>query len=345
MQFDPTTVARLDIPATLSLDRPTMCIVVDTEEEFDWSAPFDRDARGTLTAANQELAHEIFDPLGIKPMYVMDQAIVDCDTASSFFEKLKTEDRCEIGAHLHPWLTPPYEEEVNNHNSYQGNLPKNLEFAKVRHLKDSIQERFGDAPITFKAGRYGLGKNSFSILKELGFKIDCSVVPHTNYSAVEGPDFRHMKASPFWTDTDHSLLELPLTRGYTGWGRNMGDMLRFIFDTPKISAFRIPGILSRSGMLKRITLTPEGIRAKDQKALLRAEVTRGRQFFSLAYHSSSLGVGYTSYVQSKEDLKAFLDNLKEVLIFFQNELGGQFLAVTDIYRNAQEAIPQKRNNI
>ncbi|MBL4837858.1 MAG: hypothetical protein JKY34_09790, partial [Kordiimonadaceae bacterium] len=47
----------------------------------------------------------------------------------------------------------------------------------------------------------------------------------------------------------------------------------------------------------------------------------------------------TPYVQSKDDLKALLDNLREVLIFFQQELGGEFMSVTEVYNrvSAQNA--------
>lgn len=46
---------------------PVLAVVVDTEEEFDWDKPFDRQARSvTATTANAKV-HEIYDRFGISP--------------------------------------------------------------------------------------------------------------------------------------------------------------------------------------------------------------------------------------------------------------------------------------
>ena len=43
---------------------PQLAVVVDTEEEFDWTAPFSRDARTTRSIPAQALAHGIAARLG-----------------------------------------------------------------------------------------------------------------------------------------------------------------------------------------------------------------------------------------------------------------------------------------
>src|SRR3546814_20419106 len=45
---------------------------------------------------------------------------------------------CRIGAHLHPWVNPPHREVVNAVNSYPGNLPPELERAKLTALTQEI---------------------------------------------------------------------------------------------------------------------------------------------------------------------------------------------------------------
>ena len=71
--------------------------------------------------------------------------------------------RAEVGAHLHPWVTPPAEEEVTRFNSYAGNLPLSLESSKIARLVEAIEASFGRRPIVYKAGRYGFGANTASI--------------------------------------------------------------------------------------------------------------------------------------------------------------------------------------
>src|SRR3546814_16462643 len=80
--------------------------------------------------------------------------------------------RCDIGAQLHPWVTPPHDEAVNEHNSYAGNLPPALQRAKMTALRDAIRDRFDVAPTVYRAGRYGPGPDRASILAELGFRRD-----------------------------------------------------------------------------------------------------------------------------------------------------------------------------
>ena len=48
----------------------------------------------------------------------------------------------KIGAHLHPWVNPPFVESVSNYNSYPGNLPGALERAKLHKLTSRIEQSF-----------------------------------------------------------------------------------------------------------------------------------------------------------------------------------------------------------
>ena len=54
---------------------PELLIVVDTEEEFDWTRPFSRDAVATRSIPAQARAHAIYDRLGIVPTYVVDYPV------------------------------------------------------------------------------------------------------------------------------------------------------------------------------------------------------------------------------------------------------------------------------
>jgi len=331
LQVQSFTNARTDLVVGHIPDRPILTVVVDTEEDFDWAAPFSRDNRRTNSATEQARAHEIFDPLGVKPAYLMDQAIVDCDKSRDFFMQLHKQGCCDIGAHLHGWLTPPYDEEVNDVNSFQCNLPYELEYQKIKNLRNSINDRFGFQPKVFKAGRYGIGSSTYEILNELGFRVDCSVVPFTNYRNIGGSNFYGLPDKPFWADDNSNLLSVPLTRGFTGVASALGPALKSVFDSDFSRKMKVPAVLARSNMVNRITLTPEGMMVDDQKTLIKSLYHSGHSYFSLAYHSSSLGVGNTSYVKTRDDLTAFLNNLNEILLFFKNEMGGKFLSLMDVY--------------
>ena len=99
----------LDLPAEWP---PTLVVVVDTEEEFDWNAPFDSNSRSTTNILFQPLAQEIMDRHGIVPIYVVDYPVADTPEAVSVLRAIADNGRCEIGAHLHPWVCPPHEEVI-----------------------------------------------------------------------------------------------------------------------------------------------------------------------------------------------------------------------------------------
>jgi len=320
-------------PANLPLNHPpVLCVVVDTEEEFNWSQPFSRSNVGTTSIAAQVLAHtKIYDRLGIIPTYVVDWPVANSPSAFTTLRSLMNEGRCEVGTHLHPWVSPPHVEEVNNFNSFTGNLTAALEYQKLKLLTQAITDNFKRAPIVFKAGRYGLGPHTAQALQRLGYLIDASVVPHTSFVAVDGPDFTAFDNQAYWFgDPQAPLLELPVTTGYCGYLRRYGTWMYPALNTPLARSFRLGGIAARSGALERIRLTPEGVDAASNKRLMATLVSAGTQVLTLTYHSPSMVPGNTPYVHTNDDLKQFLRCIDDVLAFFKTELGGVFMSLSAI---------------
>ena len=308
--------------------RPQLAIVVDTEEEFDWTLPFSRASTATASVAAQERAHAIYDRLGIVPTYAIDYPVASTPAAAEVLARLSANGRAEIGAHLHPWVTPPHDEEVTPFNSYACNLPPELERAKIEALTAAIHLAFGIRPTVFKAGRYGFGPNTQEVLKALGYTVDCSFVPYCSFSGDGGPSFGSAPDQPFWLDAERTLLEIPMTSGFFGALAGAGPKVAPLFDDPRAERLRIPGVLARTGLMARSRLTPEGVTAEEQCRLLSRLVRSGRRFFTLTYHSPSLQPGNTPYVRSEADLADFLDRIEAVLLFFRDRLGGEFTTVS-----------------
>lgn len=312
--------------------RPVLCIVVDTEEEFNWAAPFSRESTGVNSIASQRLAHErVYDRLGIVPTYVVDWPVATTPQSITTMKGLLDEGRCHIGTHLHPWVSPPHIEEVNTFNSYTGNLPTALEFEKLSQLTQAIAQNFGKAPIVFKAGRYGLGPHTSAAMQRLGYRIDASVVPHTTFTSDGGPDFSGFNNQAYWFGpTTAPLLELPVTTGFCGFLKQLGPTLYPIIQSPMSNALHIGGVAARTGALERIRLTPEGIDATANKRLMRTLVQAGVQVLTLTYHSPSLVPGNTPYVRTAVERDRFLTCIAECCNYFRDELAGEFMAVQDL---------------
>lgn len=310
---------------------PLVAVVVDTEEKFDWNAPFTRKTRDVSSVAEQIRAHSIFDRLGIVPTYVIDDPVVSDSSAAGLLREFHQDGRCEIGAHLHPWVSPPFNEEVNRYNSYHGNLAPAVEREKLLRLTEAIAKTFGHTPRVFKAGRYGLGPSTFDVLEECGYTVDCSVVPYSSFAEDGGPNFYGFPDRPYWSS--NGLFEVPLSRGFFGYLPWVGERMPVAFDARLAVRMRLPGVLGRLGIARRSTLTPEGISIENQKRLVKQLLDRGHKVLTLTYHSSSLGIGCTPYARTEEERDRVVAALSEVLEWLQHTSGCRFTTVAAV-RNA-----------
>ena len=308
-------------PVELQEDRPpTLYVVVDTESEFDWDAPMDRTQTRVSSASQQVLAQSVLDTYGIRPIYVVDYTIASQPEGFEPLAAILARHGCVIGAHLHPWTNPPFEEKVSERNSFAGNLPPGLEERKLQTLVAMIEQNFGVKPLFFKAGRYGLSAQTLDVLQRLGFQIDFSIMPLADLRSKGGPDFRTADAFPYET-LDRSIQSIPMTRGQAGLLAPLPNGLHNLVHSQLGRRVRLPGLLSRSGLLNTATLTPEGMTVQEQVTLLRAMHGRGHRTFVLHYHSPSLG-GHTPYVRNKAELTSFLNNIRKVCGFFLGPFGG-----------------------
>lgn len=320
-------------PARLAAGQgPVLLVIVDTEEEFAWDQPFNRASVGTASIAGQPLMHErVFDRFGIVPSYMVDWPVATTPASIEVLRTLMNAGRCEIGAHLHPWVAPPYDEEVSSFNSYAGNLPRQLEFDKLRMLTTAIAQSFDRAPLAFKAGRYGVGPNTAESIAALGYRIDASVVPYSAFLEDGGPDFRAFDEHPYWFETNGgTLLELPVTTGYAGWLSGQGPALDELSQRPWARKAHLGGILARSRALERIRLSPEVASGDEMKRLSASLHRNGCQVFSLTYHSPSMVPGHTPYVRSAADLERFIATVHDYCAWFRDTLGGQFMSMSQL---------------
>ncbi len=133
-----------------------MTVVVDTEEEFDWSSPVSRNATSVRHMREIGRLQRVFDEYSIRPTYVIDYPIASQQESIQPLKELARDGRAVIGAHLHTWVSPPFEEEPTARFSFQGNLPRHLEAAKMRRLKERIAESFCIAPVWLRDKRHEL---------------------------------------------------------------------------------------------------------------------------------------------------------------------------------------------
>lgn len=273
-------------------------VFVDCEEEFDWSAPLDRAQRATTAMRAFPEAHRRFAASGVGLTCLADYPVATDPAAVAILREVAADGRSAIGAQLHPWVNPPHDEEVSARNSFPGNLPRAQQQAKIEALTAAIGEAFGARPLAFRAGRYGLGPDSWALLEAAGYRLSTSARARYDYRADGGPDYR-ATGNDAWRVG--GLIELPLTTVFTGGLRRSGSIL---FD----AVGRVPrgrGLLSRTGLLRRVALTPEDMPIRDALEAVAIAVGEGERLLTFSFHSPSLAPGHTPYVRDADDLLTF----------------------------------------
>ena len=286
-------------------------VTVDTEEEFDWSKPFDRSGHGLSHVPRLGKFQQFCEGSGVVPVYLIDYPVAtDPQTVEVLGDAVRA-GRAEVGVQLHPWVSPPHTEQVNEFNSFAGNLNAELERAKFQKLRGTIEDAFGVPPRIYRAGRYGLGPATAGILSETGIAFDTSVRSRFDYSGGGGPDYRQHPLRPYWIDRSAGLIELPLTTVFWGVLRQQGDWLY-----PRL--WRAPamrGVLSRLGMLERIPLTPEGVSSEEAIKGIDIAIDDGLPLLVFSFHSPSLRPGLTPYVHDEEGLDRFYDWWRRIFTY------------------------------
>lgn len=281
-------------------------VFVDTEEEFDWRLPLSRESRSVTAVRAIPEAHARFADRRVALTYLVDHPIATSPEAIEILRRAIEDGRSAIGTQLHPWVNPPFDEAVSGPNSFTANLPKPLQAAKLAELTRAIAAAFGARPLVYRAGRYGIGPDTFALLEAEGYRLDSSMRPGYDYADEAGPDFTAIPNRAFRRG---GIVELPFTTVFTGHARGGGvGLYRALGRIPKGK-----GIAARLGLLSRVSLTPEDMPLADALEAVRVAVGEGLRVLNFAFHSPSLEPGHTPYVRDAADLAVFWRWWDEVL--------------------------------
>ncbi len=326
-----------------SSNHPRLIITIDTEEEGLWGGRYRMTGNTVENIRGVPRFQSLCDELGIRPVYLVDAPVVQDDRASTVLEEIHAAGRCEIGTHVHPWCNPPIDEQADCRESYLCNLPVSLQRAKIEWLTEAISERFGKRPVSFRAGRYGLDIAGARILAELGYRVDSSVIPFTDYSADRGPDFRNAPWQPYWVGGDDlcsaaesgKLLEVPVSVGFSRSNFSRAMQCQSLLGKAPLRWLRLEGILDRSQVLKRIKLSPEKATARDMKTLIDRSCESPSAVLVMMFHSSSLVPGESPYVRDESGLEEFLERIAETCRYFLESKAGVSCTLEDVAMERQ----------
>jgi hypothetical protein len=198
-----------------------LILTLDCEAEGQW------DFGSPLSTGNVKFwprFQELCDSYGIVPTYLLTSEIVEDGLARDLLAAWAKRDAAHVGAHLHPWTTPPYRDQPglrfnDEVHAYPSQLPPDLLLAKLRTLTEQLTAAFGIPPTSYRAGRFGFDSGCARALHECGYLVDTSVTPYVSWKpslgldGVGGPDFSRLSPRPFRVadSGEPGLVEIPVT--------------------------------------------------------------------------------------------------------------------------------------
>jgi len=298
-----------------------LIVTIDTEED-NWGC-FTPDGHTVENIERIPELQDLLDQFEVKPTYMMTYPVVSDDRAASILKAIFDKGNCEIGTHCHPWNTPPFQEETNERNSMLCNLPAELQYEKIKFLHETIRQRFGMNPISFRSGRWGYGPEVAKHIYELGYKIDSSITPYVDWTHDHGPDFSDISPRPFkfsYEDIyrhapDGPLVEIPVTVGYFQSNFALCNRISKVLTKKPLDRLVLHKILNKLNLLNRVWLSPEVADAKSMIRLARRMMANDYQLINLFFHTPALKRGLSPFVRTKDDEVKFLERIRDFLIF------------------------------
>jgi hypothetical protein len=301
---------------------PAVLLGVDTEADDQWSA----EGRRTLTVRNAERLpglQALCDGFGIPPSYLVTHEMATRPESADVLRGLAREGRCEIGAHLHPWTSPPFRPEDTAGHTYPHNLPPELLERQMSDLTATIEQGLGVRPTTYRAGRNGFDGGSLGVLERLGYTVDTSVDPLFNERRKGGMSFAGAPLTPYHPDYRDvrragasKILEVPISAATSP---PLPKAVEALYS--KLPPIPWRGALRRLG-LRGVWLRPSYAALPDMLAFASRLARAGAPCVNIIFHSSELLPGGSPYTPDGPSVTRFLDDLKRLLEHLTVRLGG-----------------------
>ena len=297
-----------------------LLVGIDTEGDNQWDAQARLRQRFENIYALPAL-HALFGRHGVRPTYVITHPVATDRRSADVLRELKARGDCEIGAHHHAWETPPCTPEDIARHAYAASLPLPQFEAQLASLTAAITEAVGDAPVSYRSGRFGFSAAHVPALERYGYEVESSVAPLFYEAHKQGPDFVDAPLTPYYLAYDSAtragtstLLEVPVSAALN---RRLPKALQYAYArAPR--PYTTKRVLRKLGLAHVRWLRPSYSSLDDMKALARDLCNAGEPVLNLLFHSSEAIVGGSPYNRTAAELGAFCDRLER---FFEYATG------------------------
>lgn len=309
-------------------------ISIDTECDKDtqWQVP--QPMRFYNIREQENTLFPVFKDNNIKPTYLLSPEVLKDNDSVEFFKN--TDLTLELGTHLHTeFIEPNANMGSLTTSGIQLNLPKEIEFQKLKNLTELFKNQFGYQPKSFRSGRFGSSENTTSILSELNYFVDSSIVPYsTKRFGDKYIDSWHHKLKPYWERFgDKKILQVPLTLVNPGYSK-LPFFLKYNIGQPNSTTKKIAKKLGYS--LKTSWLRP--FRSKTSELIQIAEIAINEEFknedfavINVMFHSNELYPKASPYCLTQKDVEEFTSSIDKLFKYLSSKYNLCSIGLSDLY--------------
>jgi hypothetical protein len=294
-----------------------LVITVDVEEEGLFSRKYPREGAGVANVAELRRLEFIPREFGFPLTLLLTYPVARDPIARQTLLTWRREHGAEIGAHLHPWNTPPFVDGPDPEPITTASLPLPLVAEKLATLVNCIAENFPEPPRSFRMGRFDWSSGLLKLLPRFGLTVDTSMVPLT----IRGPGVPNFltPTDPFWLDNPASpggrLLEAPVTMApvWEGSARalhRLAGLLPANLGEALLSRYRFVGVAG---------IHPAWFPWFSMRLAVRLHRRRGGRVLTLFLHSSELLPGGSPDFPDEAAVSRLVAKLRDFLAWLVNQ--------------------------
>ncbi len=320
--------------------------VISVDTESDWFNKADNDIS---SIRGVPYLQETCARYGMIPTYLVTYEMAYKQEAVRVIKEYLDRDECEVGAHMHIWSTPPFENPNERGvdekwiRGIQSEIPGDALDKKMTSLSKIIESNYGASPTSHRAGRWGVDRRTLVWLAEHGYLVDSSICPYVNRVGAKGVNgvieynSRHSPNAPYYPDSidftreagpDNNridLIEVPAT-GIKGdiFGqykfRGTGRLRNFLYK------LGYTGVAARP--FQPSFDIPMNVFEKMTRRLYESEI----QVINMMFHSTELIAGGSPFSKTEEKLSRLKARL-ETALSLAKEYSIRGIRLSDVYKH------------
>ncbi len=323
---------------------------IDVEADNEWAGAPERAYRSLQQLPRLQ---ELCDELGAQPTYLVTYDVATETEGASIVKELGASGRCEIGAHLHAWTTPPDVPELEadaRARPYLSEYSLETQRQKLVNLTEVLGELVGSDPTSYRGGRWDIDMDCLNLLSETGYLVDTSVTPLVSWRRAAGvtkggPVHARAPAYPYhpagddlYRQGDHNILEVPVTIAVVGAvSEPRYGALAARWEHVRPVWAPLKRAMKWTGLAKRMWLDPVSTNARDLIALCKLMIGRGAPVLNMAFHSSELMAGCAPSVPDKRSEDEVWARIGQVLSFCADQENVSFATLSALATVQKEA--------